>query len=138
MPKEQFSMRNLSVFFLAAAELVMVAILVWNRPSSAGTGATGAPQAVHVVHASAGPGHANAASLPTNVGMGYAAILKPALSAVVNISSSRVVKAPQYLSSFSTTRFPTILRQPVSWAPPATPNTNESSVKRLNKNLVSL
>ena len=75
----------------------MVAILVWNRPSSAGTGATGAPQAVHVVHASAGPGHANAASLPTNVGMGYAAILKPALSAVVNISSSRVVKAPQGL-----------------------------------------
>jgi serine protease Do len=95
MSKEQFSMRNLSVFLLVAAELVIVAIIVWNRPSSTGTGATSAPQVVPIVHASTGPAYANATPLASNVGMGYAAILKPALSAVVNISSSRVVKTPQ-------------------------------------------
>jgi serine protease Do len=88
-------MRNLSVFLLVAAELIMVAIILGDRPTSAGTRATSAQPAVHLVHASTAPLHANAPPLPTTVGMGYAAILKPALSAVVNISSSKVVKTPQ-------------------------------------------
>ena len=87
MSKEQLSKRNFGVFILVVAVLMMGAILAMNRPTSAVTGPSGAQKTTHVVHA-------NAATLPANGGMGYAATLKPALPAVVNISSSKVVKAP--------------------------------------------
>jgi len=88
MTKPILEIRRESAALLVAAVLVVGAILGLSLATWAGTGATGARK----------PAPANAADtrpLPANLSaMSYAAILKPALSAVVNISSSKIVKTP--------------------------------------------
>jgi S1-C subfamily serine protease len=84
MSKEQFSLHNLGPLLLLAAVAIMGAVFWFSPAISAGTRATSEPQTRIA--------YADARTPSPNIGMGYAAILKPALSAVVNISSSKVVK----------------------------------------------
>jgi serine protease Do len=84
---KHIEVRRASAALLVAAVLVVGAILGLSLATWAGTGALAA-------HNSTANG-ADARSLPANPSpTGYAAILKPALSAVVNISSSKIVKTP--------------------------------------------
>ena len=88
MSKDHFSMHDVSALLLVAAVLVIGAILGLSGPTVVGANTGAAHKATKIVASV----HPDTRSIPTNGGLGYAAILKPALSAVVNISSSKVVK----------------------------------------------
>jgi serine protease Do len=89
MTKQRIEMRSANVALLVAIVLVVGAILGLSLATWAGTGVAAAQKTTTppIIAPDLRP-------LPANAGMGYAAILKPALSAVVNISSSKVVKTP--------------------------------------------
>ena len=87
MTKQKLEMHRESVAILVTAMLVVGAIVGLSLAMWAGTGTA------HANKAADGPAVVRPVP-PIMSPLGYAAILKPALSAVVNISSSKIVKTP--------------------------------------------
>jgi serine protease Do len=99
MEKQIFQVRRSIAMVSLAAALVIGGALAWGIASSSHT-VFGANNTVTLRVASG-----NAPAGPVNFNEGFSAVVEPLLPAVVNISSSKVVKTPRNQSPFSNDPF---------------------------------